>query len=59
MKSIKKILLGIAILLFSYPFFFIGGDGVGGAGIPIEIGCLLAIVGFVISLIGYYTDHQN
>lgn len=58
MKSIKKILLGIAILLFSCPFYFLGGDGVGSSIYLLGIGCLLSIVGFVISLIGYYTDHQ-
>lgn len=58
MKSIKKILLGIAILLFSYPFYFLGGDGVSSSIYLLGIGCLLSIVGFVISLIGYYTDHQ-
>ncbi|WP_101697407.1 hypothetical protein [Clostridium minihomine] len=58
MKSVKKMLMGIAIILFGIS---IGIGGVGGAGEVnlVYIGWLVSIIGLIMSFVGYYFTQDD
>ena len=58
MKSVKKILMGIAVILFGLSIV-IGGLGGTGAFTFIYIGWLVSIIGLIMSFVGYYFTEDD
>lgn len=56
MKTIKKMLLGISLLILGIPFFLIGIEG---SDLFTIIGIALMIVGFGYSVVSYLIDDDK
>lgn len=58
MKAIRKMLMGIAMILFGIAIVIWGTGGAGESKL-IYIGCLISFIGLILSFAGYYFTQDD